>query len=95
MKSETIRTKECQSQKLNNIPPKNFKDSNISGTSHSHDEKETCLQSAGSTGNKNKDIIQNKYAFENVEDEILHKNKLFLRNKKIAPTCNIDNTSDF
>ena len=60
-----------------------------------HDEKDTCLQSAASTGNKNKHIKENKYAFENVEDEILHENKLFLRNKKIASTYNTTNTSNF
>ena len=32
MKSEIIRTKECQPQKFNNIIPKNFKDFSISGS---------------------------------------------------------------
>lgn len=77
MKSEIIRTKECQSQKLNNILPKHFKNSNIPGSPQLHDEKDTCLQSAALIGNKNKHVIQNKYTFEKVEDEILHKNKLF------------------
>ena len=46
MKSETIRTKECQSQKLNNILLKNFKNSNIPDSPQLHDEKDTCLQIA-------------------------------------------------
>lgn len=74
-KSKTIITKGCQSHilnELNNILPKHFKDSKISGSSHLHDEKDTCLQSTASTGNKNKHIIQSKYAFENLEDENLH-----------------------
>ena len=71
-KSETTITKGCQSQKLNklnNILLKHFKDSNISGSSHLHDQKDICLQNAASAGNKNKHIMQNKYAFENLEDE--------------------------